>query len=266
MEDNDNDNDYIATDDFDLSNTNLILKINTASNNLQQNNEDSFVNLIERNFKKSDQKFIHPREVKKNTKYLDKFSNENQHFKKIQDISDELNSNKFDQVKTIPIEDKSKTLMELINDKESGIPMTTYLKLKEEKKKKINSEKSECNMANDNSNVSSSALKSSDKLLLKIKSNRSLHEEENNKNYSKYFKPKLIWDTKTNKMIIEKPLIAEASQRMNEDIIKNNPSVYEQNGDKIKITSSSFKKTMHTNKWNDEESEFFYKVLECFKA
>lgn len=173
-------------------------------------------------------------------------------------------SNKSSNGKEIPIEDAPKTLLEIMNDTESGIPMqSSLIKKKVKKNKKNESENSE--YSNDLSNMSEnqSAIVV-DKHFLRSKTERNEPETTKKENYGKYFKPKLSWDPITGKMIIEKPRIEEASQKMNEEIVKNNVPIFDYNGEKIRITSSSFKKNLHTNKWDDEETKLFYKALECF--
>ncbi len=188
------------------------------------------------------------------------------------------------------MEDLPKTLLEILNDTKSGVPMASELNKKRTKtRKKLESDNSETFSVN-HSEISG---RRSDKPLLRNKSKRDLKEtrvenssnsgnrakmnshnsvnshtlmnqETPNTNYGKFFKPRLTWDPVLNKMIIEKPTIQEASQKMQEEIMKNNNPIFDEKGDIVKITSASFKKNLHTEKWTEDETSFFFRALECF--
>jgi hypothetical protein len=186
---------------------------------------------------------------------------------KIQDELTYLNEN--NNLPEIQMDDKPRTILEIMNDVKSGTPMSSEIRVKKlRKKNKLDSLDNSETFSILNSEISGYR---SEKPFLRNKSNRdsSSHNTISNNitsepNYSNFFKPKLKWCPLTNKMIIEKPTYQEASMKMQEEIMKNENSFIHHNSDSFKLTSSSFKKTLHTDKWTDEETRFFYKALECF--
>jgi hypothetical protein len=190
----------------------------------------------------------------------------------------------------ISMDDQPKTLLDIINDTKSGLPMASEVNKKRSKpRKKQDSDNSETFSVNQ-SEISG---RRSDKHFLRNKVHREqkevrvenssnsgnrvmanssnsvnsqtlMNQETPHSNYGKFFKPKLIWDPVLNKMIIEKPTIQEASQKMQEEIMKNINPIFDEKGDIVKITSASFKKSLHTDKWSEDETTFFFKALECF--
>lgn len=188
------------------------------------------------------------------------------------------------------VSEPPKTLLDILNDIKSGLPMTSDLSKKKSKpRKKQDSDNSETFSVNQ-SEISG---RRSDKHFLRNKLHREqremrvenssnsgnrmiansnnsvnsqtlMNQETPQSNYGKFFKPKLIWDPVLNKMIIEKPTIQEASQKMQEEIMKNINPIFDEKGDIVKITSASFKKSLHTDKWSEDETTFFFKALQCF--
>jgi hypothetical protein len=206
----------------------------------EDKNTNAFFNQIRKNFnrKSSDDKYLSPRPVEKKNVFK---------IKKKDELKDD---------KTSTGENKkiNKTLLEMIKDSKSGIPMQKSKNESDYLQNKRKSSQSDNCMSRKNSIVSN------DRQIMTRKMSGAL----NDKNYDKYFKPQLIWDPIANKMIIEKPKYSEASMKMNQEINKNIEFMDNMIPHKQHLTSSSFKKLIHTDKWTEEETDFFYKALECF--
>jgi hypothetical protein len=162
--------------------------------------------------------------------------------------------------------DRDKTLFDIINDTTTGISMPSEIKNKKVKTNKFKTESDHSETYSINQSESSGKRSEKPFLRNKMSRNNALKDLKDGTapNYGKFFKPKLIWDPITKKMIIEKPTLQEASQKLQEEIMKNNNPIFDEKGEIIKVTSSSFKKNLHSDKWDPEETQFFYKVLECF--
>jgi hypothetical protein len=169
------------------------------------------------------------------------------------------NNKKKNKKKKKNVEEKDlsmRTLAEIINDSESGIPIPNKNKSKLDiikSTKKKNTIISEKTLSQYGSNIS----KAQDKSLLRQKTTN------DGENYNKFFKPKIVLDAE-GKMKIEKPNIAEAAKKLNEEINKNTISIVEFDTPHTKVTSLSFRKNTHVDKWKKEETILFYKALECF--
>lgn len=164
------------------------------------------------------------------------------------------------------LDDSNRTILDIINDTESGIPMTTMDVIKskfdrlDQSFKKRSSVPSEKTISVNYSNVSQLP---SEKAMLKNKTDRS-PVFENETNYGKFFKPKVVIDPVTGKMTVEKPQISEATEKMREEINKRNIPIVQYTTENKKLTSASFKKLMHTDRWDEEETKYFYNCLSCF--
>jgi hypothetical protein len=134
-----------------------------------------------------------------------------------------------------------RTLLEIINDTESGVPIAiTKDKRLEDHIGIVGNRKS--------SNISNS--QSSDFLSIKT---------ERDKDTSNLMKPRVIIEN--GKVRIEKPNMMEISQKLQEEHKK---TAFVEYNDKSKISSLSFKKRLHSDKWDEDETDFFYKCLEYF--
>lgn len=151
-------------------------------------------------------------------------------------------------------ERSERTLLEVIKDSKSGIPMSKSKNDSDYLQNKRKSSVTENYMSRKNSVMSNER-----QIMTRRKS-----EVNPDKNYDKYFRPQLIWDPIANKMIIEKPKYSEATQKMTEEINRNMETLGNLEPHKQHLTSLSFKKIKHTDKWTEEETNFFYKALECF--
>jgi hypothetical protein len=142
--------------------------------------------------------------------------------------------------------DDFKTLIEIINDTESGIPIMNKEKQLTDLKSigptdlKLKSRKSS-NMSYSHSGASE---------LFSVKTDR------DNINF---LKPKIFLEN--GKVRVERPTMEEVNQKLQEEQRKN---AFVEFGGRDKISSLSFKKRMHSDKWDDEETKYFYKCLESF--
>ena len=82
-----------------------------------------------------------------------------------------------------------------------------------------------------------------------------------NEEYNKQIKSKIV--IKDGKFSIEKKDIGLIYKQFNDEQNKNNFPLQMLDNNK-KITSLSFKKLKHTQKWNDNDTKLFYKALEIF--
>lgn len=146
---------------------------------------------------------------------------------------------------------KPKTLIELINDTESGIPMESA---KEQSLigKKRRSSVSEKTLSQPRANQSD----------LTHNNNISItNQQQEQSRYQNMLKPKIF--LVDGKMQIQKPNISLINKQINEEISKNAIPLMTYNENK-RITSLSFKDIHHTNKWNSLENKLFYKAIEVF--
>jgi hypothetical protein len=180
--------------------------------------------------------------------------------KKENNITNKNNNNNLLNNKN-EINHENRTILDIINDTESGIPIAAEKKTTDtaNNMNSINklTQKSgnSANKSRKSSNMSYNTLSNqSDFLNMKL--------ERDRENY-KVFKPKLVLG-ENGVMKIEKPNITEISQKLHEDNLKRNfPYIVDYN-ESNKITSLSFMKKFHTDKWDKKETEIFYKALECF--
>lgn len=135
-------------------------------------------------------------------------------------------------------DEDSRTLLDIINDTESGIPI----------EKRID-DLGRISANRKSSNISNS--QSSDFLSIKT---------ERDKDSSNLIKPRVIIEN--GKVKIEKPNILEISQKILDE--QKKATFVEYASEKNKISSLSFKKRLHSDKWDEKETEFFYKCLEYF--
>lgn len=150
------------------------------------------------------------------------------------------NNNKIK--KKIQIESGPKTILDIINDKKSGNPLPSS----EEKIQKLLQKKR-------SSNKSSKTISQ--------KNETSGSNLNSNSHYNKMFKPKVV--LVDGKIQIEKPDIGLINKQINEEISKNALPLESYDENK-RITSLSFKKLHHTNKWTDTDTMYFYKALSIF--
>lgn len=166
-------------------------------------------------------------------------------------------------------EEHMKTLLDIINDTENGIPMSKEKNTKLENIKNFSSPNSKSKKDSRTISVNNSYSISDKNSMLKQKNERAEIEkiekfEKESNNYKRFFKPKVVID-ESGKLIIEKPNISEISQRISEEQSKKNDiPIIEYNSNNLKLSSSSFKKPTHSDKWNEPETQLFYKALECF--
>jgi hypothetical protein len=135
----------------------------------------------------------------------------------------------------------SRTLLEIINDTESGVPIT------QSKDKKLDDLGGVLGNRK-SSNISNS--QSSDFLSIKT---------ERDRDNSNLMKPRVVIENGV--VRIEKPNMLEISQKLQEEQKK---MTFVEYNDKNKISSLSFKKRLHSDKWDETETDFFYKCLEYF--
>jgi len=79
----------------------------------------------------------------------------------------------------------------------------------------------------------------------------------------KFLKPKVIIEA-DGSMRIEKPNYSEIAQKIQDENFKKNFPYIVHHNEKMKITSSSFRKTSHSDKWSEKETELFYQALSLF--
>ena len=79
----------------------------------------------------------------------------------------------------------------------------------------------------------------------------------------KFLKPKVIIES-DGSIRIEKPNYSEIAQKIQDENFKKNFPYIVYNNEKIKITSASFRKPSHSDKWSEKETELFYQALEIF--
>jgi hypothetical protein len=140
------------------------------------------------------------------------------------------------------VSDDYKTLLEIINDTESGIPITSKDKQLTDLKS-VGRDKSR-----KSSNISYSHSNNSD--LFSIKTDRDCVN---------FLKPKVFIEN--GKVRIERPTMDEVNLKLQEEQRKN---AFIEFGGRDKVSSLSFKKRLHSDKWDDEETSYFYKCLESF--
>lgn len=151
--------------------------------------------------------------------------------------------------------EKPKTIFDLINDNESGIPMESA-KAKEQLLigKKRGQSQSERTISQVQPNKSDT---------LSYNNNLQQHQEQEQQQskYHSMLKPKIF--LVDGKMQVQKPDIGLINKQINEEISKNSIPLMTYNANK-RITSLSFKDIHHTNKWTELENKLFYKAIEVF--
>ena len=151
---------------------------------------------------------------------------------------------------------KTKTLFDLINENKEGnlLPSNKIIDL-------------------DNNNINNKSLllkkkrKNSLITLRTLSNNKSQSSITNNLNspneeYIKSIKPKVVM--KNGKISIEKPDIGLINKQYNDNLNKSLFPLEEIEDNNKKISSLSFKKINHCNKWKEEETNIFYKAIEVF--
>jgi hypothetical protein len=147
--------------------------------------------------------------------------------------------------------DEFKTLLEIINDTESGIPIAP-------KDKQLTDLKSINTAGQGNNNTFNKSRKSSN-ISYSQSNNSELFSIKTDKDNINFLKPKVFIEN--GKVRIERPTMEEVNHRLQEEQRKN---AFVEFNEKNKISSLSFKKRLHSDKWDDEETKFFYKCLESF--
>ncbi len=79
----------------------------------------------------------------------------------------------------------------------------------------------------------------------------------------KFLKPKVIIEP-DGSVRIEKPNYFEVAQKIQDDNFKKNFPYIVHKNEKNKITSSSFRRNSHSDKWSEKETELFYNALSLF--
>ena len=151
---------------------------------------------------------------------------------------------------------KTKTLFDLINENKEGnlLPSNKIIDL-------------------DNNNINNKSLllkkkrKNSLITLRTLSNNKSQSSITNNLNspneeYIKSIKPKVVMIN--GKISIEKPDIGLINKQYNDNLNKSLFPLEEIEDNNKKISSLSFKKINHCNKWKEEETNIFYKAIEVF--
>lgn len=144
--------------------------------------------------------------------------------------------------------DNEKTLLDFINDSKSGIPM------KVAEAEKINNIQAS-GYSKDKSKKSSMTLSCSNLSEMMV---NNLERET-----YKFLKPKVIIEA-DGTMRIEKPNYSEIAQKIQDENFKKNFPYIVHNNEKHKVTSSSFRKSSHSDKWSEHETQLFYEALTLF--
>ncbi len=79
----------------------------------------------------------------------------------------------------------------------------------------------------------------------------------------KFLKPKVIIEA-DGSMRIEKPNYSEIAQKIQDENFKKNFPYIVHNNEKNKVTSASFRKSSHSDKWSEQETQLFYEALMLF--
>lgn len=158
------------------------------------------------------------------------------------------NTNKISKYNLNEKPDKEKTLLDFINDSKSGIPM------KIAETEKINNIQPSA-YSKGKSKKSSITLSCSN--LSEMMANNLERETY------KFLKPKVIIEA-DGSMRIEKPNYSEIAQKIQDENFKKNFPYIVHNNEKQKITSSSFRKSSHSDKWTEQETQLFYEALKLF--
>ena len=148
---------------------------------------------------------------------------------------------------------KTKTLFDLINETKEGnlLPSNKIIDLDNNNKSIL------LNKKRKNSLITLRTL-SNNKSQSSITNNLNSPNEE----YIKSIKPKVVM--KNGKISIEKPDIGLINKQYNDNLNKSLFPLEEIEDNNKKISSLSFKKINHCNKWKEEETNIFYKAIEVF--
>ena len=148
---------------------------------------------------------------------------------------------------------KTKTLFDLINENKEGnlLPSNKIIDLDNNNKSIL------LNKKRKNSLITLRTL-SNNKSQSSITNNLNSPNEE----YIKSIKPKVVM--KNGKISIEKPDIGLINKQYNDNLNKSLFPLEEIEDNNKKISSLSFKKINHCNKWKEEETNIFYKAIEVF--
>ena len=148
---------------------------------------------------------------------------------------------------------KLKTLFDLINETKEGnlLPSNKIIDLDNNNKSIL------LNKKRKNSLITLRTL-SNNKSQSSITNNLNSPNEE----YIKSIKPKVVM--KNGKISIEKPDIGLINKQYNDNLNKSLFPLEEIEDNNKKISSLSFKKINHCNKWKEEETNIFYKAIEVF--
>lgn len=144
--------------------------------------------------------------------------------------------------------DKEKTLLDFINDNKSGKQM------KIGDKEKIN---------NIQISRASKARSRKSSITLSCSNLSDLMVNNLERETYRFLKPKVIVES-DGSIRIQKPNYSEIAQKIQDDNFKKNFPYAVHHNEKNKITSSSFRKLSHSDKWTEKETELFYHALELF--
>ena len=145
-------------------------------------------------------------------------------------------------IKNLKTNKPSQTLLQLINNKEdlTDIQLNDNINGAEPTKKKT---------VKKNKNITPNT-------------NSTIKKFEDRNQYIKSIKPRVV--IINGKITIEKPDVGLINKQYNEELNKNLIPLESSNNSEKKITSLSYIKTNHSNKWTEEETKLFYKALEMF--
>ena len=90
-------------------------------------------------------------------------------------------------------------------------------------------------------------------------------ENEESNISKRSLKPQVIIEN--GKIRVERPSYIEIKKKVNEEIRfgnERNGETVDMTNEKFRVTSMSFRKSNHSNKWSDEETDYFYKALSYF--
>jgi hypothetical protein len=161
---------------------------------------------------------------------------------------------------------EKKTLRDLMFDTESGVPMrinddfTDQIDISN----KLFTETPHTSMIeNRRSRKSSSNVNIIEQAKRDFLSQK--RENEESQMSKRSVKPQIIIENGV--IRLERPNYIEVKKKVSEDIRignERNAVSIDMTHEKAKLTSMSFRKKNHTEKWSEEETEFFYKALEFF--
>ena len=153
------------------------------------------------------------------------------------------------------------TILDILNQKDSSsklLPSSLTSDIKTFTKRKRQNSQNTSRTISMNQTILTNNKSISNTTSINNNNNNNLNSNEE---YSKQIKSKIV--IKDGKFSIEKKDIGLIYKQFNDEQNKNNIPLQMIDNNK-KITSLSFKKLKHTNKWNENDTKLFYKALEIF--